>query len=247
VSLAIIDDVGAIIIIAIFYTDEIAIKSLFYAAFCIAILAIMNKRRVRNMAAYMFVGIILWVAVLKSGVHATLAGVALAMFIPLRTRHLKNSLARRLEYDLHAPVAYWILPLFAFANAGLDLSTFTIESISMPVPLGIFLGLFVGKQLGVIAFAWFAVKMKIASLPKNIGWSALYGTAILTGIGFTMSLFISGLAFDPAQAPPGVEELHLDRVGIFMGSLLSALVGYFYLKFTLKTPVEADKPLDAHK
>lgn len=234
VSLAIIDDVGAIVIIAIFYTNEIAFMPLLYAAASIAILAIMNTFRVRSMSAYILVGIILWVAVLKSGVHATLAGVALAMFIPLRTRHLKNSLARRLEYDLHAPVAYWVLPLFAFANAGLDLSIITLDSFTQPIPLGILLGLFVGKQLGVFTFAWLAVKINVAAVPKGIAWKELYGTAILTGIGFTMSLFISGLAFDPALAPPGADMFHVDRVGIFVGSLLSAVVGYIFLDRVLK-------------
>ena len=239
VSLAIIDDVAAILIIALFYTSELSISALIVAAILTGFLALMNHKRVRNMAAYILVGVLLWVAILKSGIHATVAGVILAMCIPLRTNHLKNSLARRLEYDLHSPVAYCILPLFAFANAGLDLSSFTLDALTQPISLGILLGLFAGKQLGVFLFALFAVKIGIATLPAGIGWHKIYGVSILTGIGFTMSLFISSLAFESAAS----DGLYLDRVGIFIGSLLSAVVGYLYLKVAFsRDELEETKP-----
>lgn len=228
VSLAIIDDVGAIVIIAIFYTEQINMHALIISSFLIGALVILNKRRVRNLVIFSMVGMLLWIAVLKSGVHATLAGVIFAFCIPLKTKRKNNSPARRLEHDLHTPVAYFILPVFAFANAGVALDAFSLDSIFLPIPLGIFLGLFLGKQIGVFFFSLLAVKLKLAEKPSGVTWVHIYGIATLCGIGFTMSLFISGLAFDPAT-----NIAQLDRVGIFIGSFTSALMGYLILKFTL--------------
>ena len=177
----------------------------------------MNRRGVSEFAPYAFVGIVLWIAVLKSGVHATLAGVVLAMFIPMKHRDRPDySPLRSLEHDLHTGVAFVILPLFAFANAGINLTGVNMDYVLHPVPVGIALALFFGKQLGVFGFCWLTIKLGIARLPEGSGWSGLYGIALLCGVGFTMSLFIGALAFEDL-GDPGFDE----RLGIVIGSLIS--------------------------
>jgi NhaA family Na+:H+ antiporter len=230
VSLAIFDDMGAIIIIAIFYTADISTASLVIAALCIAVLFALNRRGVGEMTPYIIIGIIMWVAVLKSGVHATLAGVVLAFFIPMRDRNdPERSLLKELEHDLHGAVAFFILPLFAFANSGISLSGVGVEQLFHPVPLGIAAGLFIGKQLGVFLFCWLGIKLGLARLPQGISWSVLYGASLITGIGFTMSLFIGSLSFEQS----GVNRLFDERLGIIIGSLLSAISGYLLLRRVL--------------
>jgi NhaA family Na+:H+ antiporter len=227
-ALAIIDDLGAIVIIALFYTSELSTTSIVIAAISLFILLIMNRMNVAIKSAYIVVGIILWVSVLKSGVHATLAGVALAFMIPLSSKDKEGnnfSMAKEMEYDLHNWVAFMILPLFAFVNAGVDLKGISIEEMAGPVPLGIMLGLFIGKQLGVFGFSWIAIKMGWASLPKESNWTLLYGVSVLTGIGFTMSLFVDTLAYNDTQI-----YHYADKLAILLGSFLSAIVGYFILR-----------------
>ena len=229
-TLAILDDMGAIIIIAIFYTSNLSLSALAISILAIIALFILNRSGVTRLTPYIVVGLVLWAAVLKSGVHATLAGVVLALFIPLRiTDENGNSPLRELEHDLHATVAYLILPLFAFMNAGISLEGLTLKSLLNPIPLGIALGLFAGKQLGVFGFVWTAVKLRLIKLPREIGWLELYGLSALCGIGFTMSFFISGLAFEQ----DGIDVIVNDRLGILTGSLLSAIVGYLVLRMTL--------------
>ena len=227
-ALAIIDDLGAIVIIALFYTSELSTMSITIAAIALIILFIMNSMNVAIKSAYIVVGIILWVSVLKSGVHATLAGVALAFMIPLSSKDKEGnsfSMAKEMEHDLHYWVAFFILPLFAFVNAGVDLKSISIEEMAGPVPLGIMLGLFIGKQVGVFGFSWLAIKMGIASLPKDSNWTLLYGVSVLTGIGFTMSLFVDSLAYNDTQL-----YHYADKLAILLGSFLSAIVGYLILR-----------------
>lgn len=236
VSLAIIDDIGAIVIIALFYTSDLSVQSLVISAVSLAILFVLNKKGVTNITPFILVGIVLWVSVLKSGVHATLAGVLMAFFIPLRAEDEDGaSPAKRLEHDLHPTVAFLIIPLFAFANAGVDLRGISLDRLLHPVPLGIAMGLFVGKQVGVFTFAWVVIKAGFAKLPKGVTWAQLYGVSILCGVGFTMSLFIGALAFEQGG---GNQNLFNDRLGILLGSLLSSVVGFLVLHKTLP---KADK------
>ena len=231
VSLAIMDDMGAIVIIALFYTSELSTSSLIIATVSLVVLAIFNNRNLRSITPYILIGIILWIAVLKSGVHATLAGVLLAFFIPLKTnsKH-ERSLAKNLEHDLHGSVSYVIIPVFAFANAGVPLDGLSIDTLLEPIPLGIIMGLFFGKQIGIMLFCFIAIKSGIASLPNEINWKQLYGVALLCGVGFTMSLFIGALAFEQG----GTEAtLMNDRLGILAGSAISAIAGYLYLNKVL--------------
>ncbi|MCC2618232.1 Na+/H+ antiporter NhaA [Aestuariibacter halophilus] len=229
VTLAIIDDIGAIAIIALFYTENISQGPLIVAAVCLAILTFLNLRNVQSVPSYILLGAVLWVAMLKSGVHATLAGVMLAFFIPMRDPDQpEKSALKDLEHNLHPSVSLVILPVFAFANAGIDLFSISIESLYHPVTLGIILGLFVGKQLGVFVFAKLAVMLGWAKLPEDINWKQLYGCAILCGVGFTMSLFIGSLAFEET----GNNQIADERLGILMGSLASAVFGYFWLRKT---------------
>ena len=239
VSLAIMDDMGAIIIIAIFYTSDLSTSSLIIAAVAIIILFFLNHYKMKHLPPYLLVGLVLWVAVLKSGVHATLAGVLLAFFIPLKTTSdNEQSLAKSLEHDLHGTVSFVIIPIFAFANAGVSLKGLSLSSILEPVPLGIILGLFFGKQIGVMLFSFIAIKLKVASLPENVNWKQLYGVSFLCGIGFTMSLFIGSLAFEQS----GTEEIFLnDRLGILIGSTISAIIGYFYLNKVLPRGLSGDR------
>ena len=231
-SIAIFDDFGAIVVIALFYTADLSSLSLAVAAGLTVALAVLNRTGVMRPAAYILIGIALWVAVLKSGVHATLAGVVVAMFIPLRgsdrsASQTAESPLRQLEHTLHPWVAFGILPVFAFANAGVALVGFSLSDTFHPVPLGIVAGLFLGKQVGVLALCWIAIRARIASLPEGVGWWQLYGTALLCGIGFTMSLFIASLAFEPGSTA----YVGLERIGILMGSLISGLLGYIVLRF----------------
>ena len=229
VSVAIFDDVGAIAIIALFYTSDLSVAGLVTAACCLPVLWALNRRGVLELAPYVLVGLIMWVAVLKSGVHATLAGVLLAFFIPLRDREKERSPLHEIEHDLHTAVAFGILPIFAFANAGISLGGLSFESFLHPVPLGIMAGLFVGKQIGVFALCGLGVMLGIARLPSDLRWAHIYGTALLCGVGFTMSLFIGSLAFEET----GVNLLFDERLGIIAGSLLSGICGYLVLQMTL--------------
>lgn len=237
VTLAILDDIGAIVIIALFYTDAIATVPLIIAAVCVAILFTLNRARVCDTPPYIMVAIVLWIALLKSGVHATLAGVMVAFFIPMRDKYDPQvSPVRNLEHGLHKPVAFVILPLFAFANSGLNIFDMSLDSLVHPVTLGITAGLFLGKQIGVFGFVWLAVKLRIAKLPAELNWGQIYGVAILCGVGFTMSLFIGSLAFEQAEHARLLDE----RLGILLASTLSAFYGYFLLKRVSKTNAEGD-------
>ncbi len=238
-ALAIMDDLGAIVIIAVFYTADMSLISLGLAAVGMVILACFNIFGVVRLAAYVMVGLAVWVCVLKSGVHATLAGVAVAFFIPLRAKTEEGeSPLEHLEHMLHPWVAFAILPFFAFANAGISLEGLTLASLLAPVPLGIAAGLFIGKQIGVFGFAYGAVRLGLARLPQGVSWLQIYGLSLLTGIGFTMSLFIGTLAFDDLEQATGV------RLGVLLGSLLSAFGGYLLLRIsatpTERTSVEAE-------
>ncbi len=229
-ALSIIDDLGAIIIIAIFYTSELSTISIIIATISLVVLFVMNRFGVSKKSVYIFVGLILWVSVLKSGVHATLAGVALAFLIPLTSKDKDGkvfSMSKELEHDLHHWVAFMILPLFAFVNAGVDLRGISVDEMLGPVPMGIMLGLFIGKQVGVFGFSFVVIKLGWASLPKNGTWLQLYGVSALTGIGFTMSLFVDSLAYDDTKL-----YQYADKLAILVGSFLSGIVGYLVLKKT---------------
>jgi len=238
-SLAIFDDIGAILIIALFYTAKISLIALLVVACCIPVLVLFNRRGVEAKSLYVLVGVIMWTAMLKSGIHATLAGVLLAMFIPMRSRTKPEySPLEDMESDLHFAVAFLILPVFAFANAGISLGGVGLEQVFHGVPSGIALGLFLGKQAGVFGFCWVAAKLRWTPLPEGASWGSLYGTAILCGVGFTMSLFIGSLAFEET----GVNLLFDERLGIILGSLVSGVAGYLVLRATLPadTAVSSD-------
>lgn len=229
-SLAIFDDIGAILIIAIFYSSSISHTALVIVALCIPVLYFFNRRGVVSKSPYILIGIIMWVATLKSGVHATLAGVVLALFIPLHDKTEDGvSPLKSLEHDLHSVVAFFVLPVFAFANAGISLTGVSADHLLHSVPIGIAIGLIVGKQIGVFGFCWLFIKLKIAELPAGMNWWSLYGTAALCGIGFTMSLFIGSLAFEET----GVNLLFDERLGIIFGSLVSGIIGYVILNSSL--------------
>ncbi len=224
-ALAIIDDLGAIVIIALFYTHDLSMLSLGVAAAAIAVLVALNLSGVRRTGIYILVGAVLWTAVLKSGVHATLAGVIVGFMIPLEEKHGKSP-AKALEHVLHPWVAFMILPLFAFANAGVSLQGVTLAGLTSLLPLGIMAGLFIGKPLGISLFCWLALKLKWASLPEGTTCKQIMAVGILCGIGFTMSIFIATLAFgsvDPAL-------INWAKLGILIGSVLSAVVGYLILR-----------------
>ena len=229
-SLAIFDDIGAILIIALFYTANISFTALLVIAVCIPVLVLLNRGDVAAKSPYVMIGIIMWVAMLKSGVHATLAGVLLAMFIPMRSKSDPDlSPLKTLEHDLHSLVAFFVLPVFAFVNAGLDFRAVNIEQVFHGVPIGIALGLFAGNQIGIFGLCWLAIKLKLARLPVGMNLLSLYGTAALCGIGFTMSLFIGSLAFEET----GVNLLFDERLGIILGSIASGVVGFLVLGFSL--------------
>ena len=227
-ALAIIDDLGAIVIIAMFYTADLSLQALGLASIGIAVLIVMNRLGVQRLAAYVLVGVYVWACVLESGVHATLAGTIVGLCVPLRSPQGEpmgdeHSLAKRCIHALHPWIAFAIMPAFAFANAGVSLAGLSWETIAAPVTLGVALGLFIGKQVGVMAAVMLARVSGIARLPEGAGWAATYGVAILTGIGFTMSLFIGSLAF------PGAEHIVEMRLGVIGGSILSALAGLVVL------------------
>ncbi len=229
VSLAIIDDIGAILIIALFYSNDVSPLALGVAGACLVPLVVLNRRGVLERTPYVLIGLVMWTALLKSGVHATLAGVLLALFIPIRDSEAQHSPLHELEHDLHTTVAFFILPVFAFVNAGLPLANVSLADLLHPVSLGVAAGLFFGNQIGVFFSCWLAVRVGIAHLPPDVEWKQLYGTALLCGIGFTMSLFIGSLAFEST----GVDLLFDERLGIIAGSLLSGVCGYLVLRATL--------------
>ena len=223
-ALAIIDDLGAIVIIAFFYSGNIQIIYLLLMLAAIVILILLNKFKINIFLPYLIVGIFLWDFTHQSGVHATIAGVLLALTIPHNTKVNKNSLLLKLEHGLAPYVAFGIMPIFAFANAGVSLEGLTFATLLNPVPLGIVLGLFFGKQIGVFVLSYLSVKLKIADKPSGSTWPAFYAVSILTGIGFTMSLFVGNLAF-----PNNMEYMDGVKIGVLAGSLLSTLFGYFLL------------------
>ncbi len=223
-ALAIIDDLGAIVIIAFFYSGSIKIKYLVLMLISVIVLTMLNKFKIRNFLPYLIVGIFLWDFTHQSGVHATIAGVILALTIPHNIKNNKESLLLKLEHALSPYVAFGIMPVFAFANAGVSLEGLTFASLLNPVPLGIVLGLFFGKQIGVFLLSYIAVKLKFADKPNNSTWPAFYAVSILTGIGFTMSLFVGNLAF-----VNNMEYMDGVKIGVLTGSLLSTLFGYFLL------------------
>jgi len=230
-TLAIVDDLGAIIIIALFYSSDLSLASLLIAAAALVMLFALNRKGIRTITPYIMIGVLLWVAVLKSGVHATLAGVLLAIFIPLEpTSKAQKSPLEKLENNLHPYVAFGILPLFAFANTGVSLHGLSLSSLIDPIPLGIAAGLFIGNQCGVLGFCWIATRLGLARLPRNVTWTQMYGAALLCGIGFTMSLFIASLAFEQS----GAGSVMVDRLGILVGSTLSGIAGFVVLRRTIR-------------
>ena len=223
-AIAIIDDLGAIVIIAIFYTTELSINALSISMIGFAAAIALNRLGIQRTAPYLLVGIIVWVFVLKSGIHATLAGVLIAFTIPLKAKNEDEALLYKMEHGLHPWVAFLILPVFAFANAGVNFTGIGIDDLLQPLTLGIAVGLFLGKQIGVFLATWIGVKSGIARLPENVSWKHVYGVACLTGVGFTMSLFIGSLAFTTADVMNAV------RLGVVLGSVLSGIIGYLLLK-----------------
>lgn len=229
-ALAIIDDLGAIVIIALFYTSDLSMVSLGIAALSVAVLALLNMMNVRRTGIYILVGVVLWTAVLKSGVHATLAGVIVGFFIPLKAKD-GHSPAKELEHVLHPWVSWLILPLFAFANAGVALGGVTAHELVSLLPLGIIAGLLIGKPLGISLFCWLSVKLKLARLPEGTSMRDIMAIGVLCGIGFTMSIFIASLAYGDVDP----QMIVLAKLGILIGSLLSAVIGYALLRKRLAT------------
>jgi len=228
-ALAIIDDLGAILIIAFFYSGDLSISYLSLILISYIFLLILNKFGIKQFIPYLIIGTFMWFFTYKSGIHATIAGVLLATTIPHRVKNKDFSLLIKLEHAISPYVAFIIMPIFAFANAGVSLEGLSVSSLLQPVPLGILLGLFIGKQVGVMAFSFFAVRLGVAQMPDNSNWLSLYGVSVLTGIGFTMSLFVGNLAFaENIQYIDGV------KIGVLAGSLLSTLFGYFILLITSK-------------
>lgn len=238
-SVAIFDDIAAIIIIAIFYSTELSTLSLVIGLLGLAVLLLLNRFRVSIFAPYFIVGAIVWVAVLKSGVHATLAGFAIAWFIPLKI-HSKHGhpMLEELEHSLHPWIAFFVLPLFAFANAGIDLRDIGIDALFSPITLGIALGLFAGKQIGIFGVCWAAIKLKITEIPKGATWAQFYGVCLLCGIGFTMSLFIGTLAFEE-QALSYQTNV---KLGVLIGSFASAILAVLVLNASKPVVARADVP-----
>ena len=226
-ALAIIDDLGAIVIIALFYSGDLSIKYLSLMLLAFILLLVVNKFNIKKFLPYLIIGVFLWDFTHNSGIHATIAGVLLAMTIPHRKKEKDFSLLIKIEHAISPYVAFGIMPLFAFANAGVSLEGLSLDSLLNKVPLGILLGLFAGKQLGVFVFSYISIKLKIAQMPNNSNWFNFYGVGVLTGIGFTMSLFVGNLAFvENMQYMDGV------KIGVLAGSLLSTLFGYFLILLT---------------
>ena len=228
-ALAIIDDLGAIVIIAFFYTGDLSIKYLILIVLTFILLLVLNKLSIKKFLPYLLLGLFLWFFTHESGVHATIAGVLLASVIPHRKKENDFSLLIKIEHAISPYVAFFIMPLFAFANAGVSLDGLTFNSLLAPVPLGILMGLFVGKQVGVFIFSFASIKLGLASLPTNSNWISFYAVGVLTGIGFTMSLFVGNLAF-----VNNMEYMDGVKIGVLSGSLLSTVVGYLLLMFSLK-------------
>ena len=241
-ALAILDDLGAIVIIALFYTSDLSLLMLGAAALCLAVLVAFNRFGIVSLLPYLAVGGLLWFFMLRSGIHATLAGVALALTIPLQADPKKtraeDAPLHRLEHALHRPVAYAVIPVFGLANAGVSLSGLSLDAILSPLPLGIAMGLFLGKQVGVYAFSYAAIRLGLADVPAGATRAQCYGVALLCGIGFTMSLFIGALAF------PGQPELgDATKIGVLMGSALSAIAGYLVLRIAPREiPLKPSRP-----
>lgn len=233
-ALAIFDDVGAIIIIALYYSHELIPTAFGIATFMVALLILINRCCIVNNSVYIFLGLLLWLALLKSGVHATLGGIIIGLSIPIKNNEKSFN---ELQSSLHAPVNFIILPLFAFVNSGIALGSLTISDLTDNVTLGIIMGLLFGKQIGIFVFSWIAVKSGLGRLPDGVNWAQIYAIAVLSGVGFTMSLFIGSLAF---QCSGGAcYDIADDRLGILIGSLLSGIAGYFLLKHQLKETPEA--------
>ena len=228
-ALAIIDDLGAILIIAFFYSGELSILYLSLILVSYILLLILNKLSIKIFTPYLLIGLCMWFFTYKSGIHATIAGVLLASIIPHRLKKHDFSLLVKLEHGISPYVAFMIMPIFAFANAGVSLEGLTLSSLLSPVPLGILLGLFFGKQIGVLLFSYVAVKLKFADMPNNSNWISVYGVSILTGIGFTMSLFVGNLAFIE-----NIEYIDGVKIGVLSGSLLSTVFGYLLLLVSSK-------------
>ena len=235
-AIAVIDDIGAITVIALFYTKEIDVVMLGGGAAMLALLFVLGRLRISSSIPYVILSVIIWVFVLKSGVHATLAGVTAAMMVPIIARDGSHML-EHMEHGLHKWEAFVIIPIFGFANAGVSLFGLSPADLLQPVPLGIALGLLVGKQIGIVGFAWVAVKAGIVQLPEGVGWRNIHGLSLLAAIGFTMSLFVGNLAFtDPAL-------IDAVKLGVLSGSLVAAFAGFFILKATLPEEAEADETL----
>ncbi|HEX6092518.1 MAG TPA: Na+/H+ antiporter NhaA [Dongiaceae bacterium] len=228
-AVAIFDDLGAIVIIALFYSSELSLISLVLSAIVLAAMFAINRAGITRIAPYALLGIVLWVCVLKSGVHATLSGVAIALAIPIRARDGRSPL-RDLEHMLHPWVAFLVTPLFGFANAGVSLTGIRFASLFENIAFGIAAGLFIGKQVGVLLSVFICVKLRLARLPEGTGWLAIYGASLLAGIGFTMSLFIGTLAWDHTYYSAPL------RIGVLGGSLLSGIAGYIVLRFATRKP-----------
>lgn len=232
-AIAVIDDIGAILVIALFYSGEIKLDMLAGAGAMLALMFVIGRLRIGSAIPYVLLTVIMWVFVLKSGVHATLAGVTAAMMVPTVARD-GTYFAERLEHEMHPWVAFVIIPIFGFANAGVSLSGITPADLLAPLPLGIALGLLIGKQLGIVGFAWLAVKTGLAKLPDGVGWAKVHGLSLLAGIGFTMSLFIGNLAFTDAA------QIDAVKIGVLSGSLIAAIAGFLLLRATL--PQETAAP-----
>jgi NhaA family Na+:H+ antiporter len=226
-SLAIIDDIAAIVIIALFYTDSLSFMALALASTGFVGALALNRAGVIRIAPYVLIGFFMWVCVLKSGVHATLAGVLMALCVPMVGENKNDCPVKRLEKALHPWVYFMIMPVFAFANAGIHLDGFNLNMLTASIPFGIILGLFAGKQLGVFSFIFLAIKSGLCDKPKSVSWLQIYGLSVLTGIGFTMSLFIGTLAFDDYETMAQV------RLGVLVASFLSALTGFLVLRFSI--------------
>jgi NhaA family Na+:H+ antiporter len=238
-ALAIFDDLGAIVVIAVFYTADLSIVSLLLAAGVLALMVALNRLGVARIAPYALLGIVLWTCVLNSGVHATLAGVAMALAMPVRSAEGDSPL-RRLEHALHPWCAFVVVPLFGFANAGVSLAGISAAALTDGVTIGVAAGLFIGKQIGVFGAVYASVRLGFARLPEGVSWSALYGVSVLAGIGFTMSLFIGTLAWDTADYAVPL------RIGVLGGSLLSGVVGYFVLLFAARGTTRSADPAARH-
>jgi NhaA family Na+:H+ antiporter len=237
-AIAVIDDLGAIILIALFYNHGFHVEPIYAAAIALAILFIMNRKGVTSSAPYIIFGIFLWVAILQSGLHATLAGVVTAFFIPLQSKHERHhSPLKRLEHGLHPWVAFLVLPIFGFANAGVPFTGMGLDSFTDPVSMGIWAGLLLGKPLGIFAMIFLAVQLKLSPMPDHANYRHIFGMSILCGIGFTMSLFIGGLAFSDISLQADI------RLGVLAGSVVAAIVGYMFLRYAANSTTQQHESL----